>query len=287
MASNAVRRRLQTGISSILILAYFVFSLFPILWMIVVSLKRQSEIFTTRFIFSPTLDNYMTVLFGQNVAGGTGAIRTDFGGSFINSLIISVTAVLISLVVGVPAAYALARFDFKGKNDLAFTFLSLRFAPELLVIIPLFIIYHKLGLYNTYTGLIWVYQLICMPLIIWVVRGYFEDIPPELEYAAQVDGYSWWHVFFKVLLPLVSPGIAAASLLAFIFAWNNFVFAMLLGGAQTNTVTVSALSFLAAEQARYGEMAAASVIAALPEVLLALGIQKYLIRGLSFGAVKG
>jgi multiple sugar transport system permease protein len=196
-------------------------------------------------------------------------------------------AVALALLVGVPAAYALARFKFKGKENLAFTFLSFRFAPEFTVLIPLSIIYRKLGLYNTYFGIIWVLQLVTLPLLIWVLRGYFEDISPEIEQAAMTDGYSWAQVFWRILLPLVRPGLAASALLAFVFAWNNFIFPLILGGAEVQTVTVSALSFLSSEQAYYNRMAAACVIASIPQIVLALSIQRYLIRGLSFGAVKG
>src|ERR1700740_3785254 len=137
---------------------------------------------------------------------------------FFNNLIVSVAAVLVSLVVGVPAAYALARFQFKGKEDIAFTILSFRFAPEILVIIPLYLIYQRLGLYDTYFGLIWVYQLITLPLLIWILRGFFEDISPDIEAAAQLDGYSWWQVFLRGLLPLVKPGLVGAGLLSVTFA---------------------------------------------------------------------
>src|SRR5450756_43340 len=227
------------------------------------------------------------ITIGEQFVSGTGAFRPDFPKFFMNSVILSVGAVLLSLLVGVPAAYALARFRFKGKESLAFTFLSFRFAPEFAVIIPLSIIYRKLGLYNTYFGIIWVFQLITLPLLIWVLRGYFEEISPEIEQAAQTDGYPWWQVFIRILLPLVRPGLAASALLAFVFAWNNFVYPLVLGGSDVQTVTVSALSFLSSEQAYYNRMAAACVIASIPEIALALSIQRYLIRGLSFGAVKG
>ena len=139
-------------------------------------------------------------------------------------------AVIVSVVAGVPAAYALARYNFKKKEDIAFQILSFKFAPEILVVLPLFMIYQMLGIYDSYFGLIWVYQLISMPLLIWVVRGYFEDISVEIEYAAQVDGYSWYQIFFKNLIPLIKPGLVSAALLAFIFAWNCFTFPLMLGG---------------------------------------------------------
>jgi len=261
---------------TLLLLIYAMFALFPLLWMIIMSLKPDGQMFTTTFIFSPTMENYDAVF-----------LRSDYSHFFLNNLIVSVLAVLLSLVVGVPAAYALARFQFKMKEDIAFTILSFRFAPEILVILPLFLIYQKTGLYDTYFGLIWVYQLITLPLLIWILRGYFEDISPDIEAAAQLDGYSWWQVFLKVLLPLVKPGLVAAGLLCFIFAWNAFTFPLLLSASGAQTSTVVALRFLASDTVHYGQVAAAATISALPEVILALLIQKHLVRGLSFGAVKG
>lgn len=261
---------------TVLLLIYALFALFPLLWMIIMSLKPDSQMFTTTFLFSPTMENYSAVF-----------LRSDYPHFFLNNLLVSISAVLLSLIVGVPAAYALARFHFKLKEDIAFTILSFRFAPEILVILPLFLIYQKTGLYDTYFGLIWVYQLITLPLLIWILRGYFEDISPDIEAAAQLDGYSWWQVFLKVLLPLVKPGLVAAGLLCFIFAWNAFTFPLLLSDAKAQTSTVVALRFLASDTVHYGQVAAAATISALPEVILALLIQKHLVRGLSFGAVKG
>lgn len=255
---------------------YALFALFPLLWMLILSFKPDNQMLTTVFSFTPTLKNYETVL-----------LRSDYLQFFLNNLIVSTGAVVLAMLVGVPAAYALARFKFRGREDLAFTILSFRFAPELFVILPLYLIYQRLGLIDTYFGLIWVYQLLTLPLLIWVVRGYFEDISPELEHAAQLDGYPWWQVFLKVLLPLVRPGLAAAGLLAFIFAWNSFTFPLLLAGGNAQTSTVAILRFLGSDSVRYGQLAAAATVTALPVVILALLIQRHLVRGLSFGAVKG
>lgn len=261
---------------NLLLSIYAIFALFPLLWMVIITFKTDVEMYTTTFFFHPTISNYTAVLMG-----------TDYFKSFMDNVIVSSGAVLVSVLVGVPAAYALARFNFKGKEDLAFTILSFKFAPEILVILPLFMIYQKLHLYDTYFGLIWVYQLITMPLLIWVVRGYFEDISVEIEQAAQLDGYPWYHVFLKILLPLIKPGLVAAGLLAFIFAWNSFTFSLLLSGFKIQTVTVASLKYIASDTVHYGQMAVAATVAALPEVILALIIQKHLVRGLSFGAVKG
>ena len=259
----------------LLLLLYGFFALFPLVWMIVMSLKTQSEVLTTGFIFHPTFENYVTV-----------ATASDYSRAFVNNLIVSIGAVILSLVVGIPAAYALARFRFAGKENIAFTFLSFRFAPELFVILPLFIIYQRLGLIGSYFGLIWVYQLITLPLIIWVLRGFFEDIPRELDEAAQIDGCNWWQVFVRVMLPLVRPGLVSAGLMSFIFAWNAFTFPLLLGG-DTQTSTVAILSYISSTTVNYGQVATAATISILPSVILALFVQKHLVRGLSFGAVKG
>ncbi len=269
------------------LILYFLFALFPIVWMVLVSLKSTNELFTTQFIFTPTLDNYQAILFGDARAAAGVIAKQEFPRNFLNSFIVSSGAVVVSLLVGVPAAYSLARYDFKGKENLAFTFLSFRFAPELVVIIPLSLIYRQLGLYDTYFGIIWVYQLVTLPLLIWVLRSYFEDISPDIEQAAMIDGYPWYRIFLQVLLPLVRPGLAAAALLAFVFAWNNFIFPLVLGASNVQTVTVSALGYISSAQAFFNRMAAAAVISSLPQIILALSIQRYLIRGLSFGAVKG
>ncbi|MDR0474269.1 MAG: carbohydrate ABC transporter permease, partial [Treponema sp.] len=207
--------------------------------------------------------------------------------AFVQNFIVSGGAILLTLIVGVPAAYAFARYDFKNKEGWAFQILSFKFAPEILVILPVFMIFQRIGLYDTYFGLIWVYQLITMPLLIWVVRGYFEDINIEIEQAAQLDGYAWYAVFFKILLPLIKPGLVAASLLAFIFAWNSFTFPLILSGVRVQTITITSLRFLASDTVHYGQVAVAAVIAVLPEIIICLFIQKHLVRGLSFGAVKG
>jgi multiple sugar transport system permease protein len=274
---NAERASLSGMIARhVLLIIYLVYALFPLLWMVIIGFKSDSEVYTTGFIFHPTLSNYYAVLHDS-----------DYVKAFINNLLVSGLAVIVSVIVGVPGAYALARYNFKGKESLAMQILSYRFAPEILVVLPLFMIYQKIHLYDTYVGLIWVYQLITLPLIIWVVRGYFEDISVEIEQAAQLDGYPWYQVFLKILMPLVKPGVVAAGLLAFIFAWNSFTFPLLLSGFKIQTVTVIALKYISSDTIHYGQMAAASSISALPEVLLALIIQKHLVRGLSFGAVKG
>ena len=269
--------------SDIALLVWFVFSLFPIVWMVLLALKTDAEQTSTYFAFSPTFENFGTVLSQR----GTDITSVDFTSSLLTSLINCGGAVLVSLLIGIPAAYAAGRWQYRGSNDLMFTMLSFRFAPELMVIVPLFVIYNQIGLFDTKVGMIWVLQLVTMPLVVWILRSYFQDLPEDLEQAALLDGYTRIRAFVMVALPLVRPGIAAAALLAFIFAWNNYVFPLILSDSNASTVTVAITKYLVGGgQAYYNLTAAAAVIAALPPLILALTIQRYLVRGLSFGAVK-
>ncbi len=266
-------------------LALAVFILAPVLWIVMMSFKQKIDVVAVppKFIFTPTIDNYLA-LFGL---GKVGLVSGNaFLSTFKNSMILSVGSVLLSLLLGLPAAYALARLRFGAKDSLAFTFLSFRFVPEVTIILPLYIVYQKLHLYNTYFGLILVYQLISLPLVIWMMRSYFEEIPIAIEQAARTDGYSWASAFFRLVLPLAAPGMAATLVLAFIFCWNNFVFGLMLGGNTTQPVTVGLLSFMGTNEVQWGLMAAATVIAIIPEMAMALAVQRYMIRGLTFGAVK-
>ena len=288
MASITTRKeKIIDYVLNVVTIIYFIGSLFPVVWVFSLAFKETSQILTwpPQFIFNPTLANFQA-LFSGLTGSLTGSSTVDFLQNFANSIIISFGAVVLSVLVGVPATYAIARYKFKGKEDLAFTILSFRFAPELMVIIPIYIFFQRLRLLDTYTGLIWVYQLITLPMIVWILRGYIEDVSRELEEACWLDGFGRVRTFFRVILPLIRPGIAASGLLAFIYAWNNFVFAVLLGGSRTAPVTVGAMQFISADALRYGDMAAAIVLAAVPALALAFYAQKHLIRGLSLGAVK-
>ena len=269
--------------ADVLVLVWFVFSLFPILWMVLLALKTSAEQTSTYFVFTPTLENFGTVVSQR----GTDLTSVDFTRAILNSILNCGGAVIVSLVVGIPAAYAAGRWKYRGSEDLMFQMLSFRFAPELMVIVPLFVIYNQVGLFDSTFGQIWVLQLVSMPLVVWILRSYFQDLSPELEQAALLDGYTRRRAFVMVALPLVRPGIAAAALLAFIFAWNNYVFPLILTDSAATPVTVAVTKFLGGGgQAYYNLTAAAALIGALPPLVLALTIQRYLVRGLSFGAVK-
>jgi multiple sugar transport system permease protein len=285
MDHTSTFERVLRGVLITLVLIFF---LFPIAWIFLMSLQTNETILRIppSIVFTPIIDNYTALITGQ-LRTAAGSLQLNFMQNMFNSVLLSVCSVALSLVLGVPAAYAFARFKFRLGEDIAFTLLSFRFAPALLVLLPLSLYFKTLGLTNTYIGLIWVYQLICLPLILWIVRGYFEDISPDIEHAYRIAGNSWWRTFTRISIPLAKPGIAAAGLLAFIFAWNNFVFALILASADKQPVTVGALAFVTASGIQYGQIAAAIIISITPTLALALYAQRYLVEGLSMGAVKG
>jgi multiple sugar transport system permease protein len=285
MEHTSLLERILRGVALTLVVIFF---MFPIVWIFMMSFQTNETILRIppQLIFEPTLANYTALITGKLMTAA-GTLDIAFMRNLWNSVFLSVTSVAVALLLGVPAAYAFARHKFRGSEDIAFTLLSFRFAPALLVLLPLTLYFQKLGLANTYIGLIWVYQLICLPLILWIVRGYFEDIPADIEYAYRIGGHSWFATFRKIALPLAGPGIAAAGLLAFIFAWNNFVFALVLASADKQPVTVGALAFITSSGIQYGQISAAIVLSITPTLALALYAQRYLVEGLSLGAVKG
>ena len=285
MEHTSLPERILRGIALTLVVLFF---MFPIVWIFLMSLQTNETILRIppSVVFEPTLQNYRALLTGR-LETATGTLDIAFMRNLWNSVILSVSSVAVALLLGVPAAYAFARHKFRGSEDIAFTLLSFRFAPPLAVLLPLTIYFQQIGLGNTYFGMVWVYQLICLPLILWIVRGYFEDTPVDIENAYRLDGHSWLSTFRRVSLPLAGPGIAAAGLLAFIFAWNNFIFALVLASSDKQPVTVGALAFITASGIQFGQIAAAIVLSIAPTLLLASYAQRYLVEGLSLGAVKG
>jgi len=286
-APRQLAHLVRVGLLTAAVLALVVWTVFPFFWILLTSLKQPLDVIAAppKLLFEPTLDNYAGIFIGRQ-RGAYASARPDFPLFFLNSIIISGGAVLLSFLAGVPASFALARYRFRFKEQLAFLFMSFRFAPFIAFLIPLYILFQRTGLYNTYHGLIFAYQIITLPFTIWMLRSFFQEVPKEIVEAATIDGCSWLGVLTKVILPLSMPGIAVTVILGFIFCWNAFNYPLMLAGRQTFPVTVGAIQFISYEQVLWGQMAAATIVAAVPQLALSLMIQKYIVRGLTMGAVK-
>lgn len=253
--------------------------LFPLVWVLGLSLKTRLQVFADPplFVWSPTLENYATVL-----------QRSDFVQAFVNSMVVSTGAVTLSLCVGVPAAYAIARFPFRGRTFLFFGLLAMRMLPPIAVLLPMYILFSKLGLTTTRFSVILAYTTFSLPLVVWIMRGFFEDLPRELEESAWVDGASRQAAFVHVVLPLIRPGLVAASILCLQLAWNDFLFAAVLTNNNSRTLPVLMAAFTGGDSGTdWGGMTASGVLVILPVIIFSFAAQRHLVAGLSSGAVKG
>lgn len=256
------------------------YSVFPFYWAIVSSLKEGSALFTVEFWpGSPTFDNYVNVFAEQ-----------PFGYNILNSVIVSVSAVGLCLFLSVTAAYALGRVQFKGRGLLLLIILSVSMFPQVAVLSGMFELISWLGLYNSRTGLVLSYMLFTLPFTVWILTTFMRELPKELEEAAIVDGASPWVIISKVFLPLLGPVFATTGLLAFIAAWNEFLFALtftLTNEMRTVPVAISLMSGNSQHELPWGSLMAASVIVTVPLIILVLIFQKRIVSGLTAGAVKG
>jgi multiple sugar transport system permease protein len=263
------------------------FVLFPIYWIFTMSLKEFGDIiaYPPRFSFAPTFENYREVLFGSE-ADQAGGVMPDLLRFLRNSVIISSGAVLLSVILGLPAAYALARGEANRANRARFTILSFRFAPELAIILPLYAFYTKTGLYDSYVGMILVHQLITLPLMILILMSFIRDIPIEIEEAARIDGAGPLTILLQIIVPIAKPGLASAMIIAFIFSWNNLIFGLVLAGGETRPITMGILQAMTFDQIKWGLMAAAAMVSAVPGMIASILFQRQITRGLTLGAVK-
>jgi multiple sugar transport system permease protein len=225
--------------------------------------------------FTPTLENLEYVLVSE------GHLQ-----NLISSLIVSTGAVTIALLVGIPAAYAFARFRFRGSQALLSWLISLRMVPPVVVGLPFYALFYRFGLRNTYHGLILVYLSFCIPLVIWIMRGYFAELPNAMEESAMVDGCSRLEALRWVVLPVVVPGVVATGLLVFIFAWSEYLLAVMLAGRETSTLPVAAASYVGLAWIEWGNLFAVNLVIMVPVIILALLLQSQLVRGLTFGLVE-
>jgi multiple sugar transport system permease protein len=273
------------------VLIYLTFCLAPLLFMVLASLKSDVEIFDpdALFVFTPTLANYQEVLTGST--GEAQAQGSYMGAStgpraLLASAVVTIVSTVLAIVFGSAAAYGLARYRFRGSRDLAFFILSTRMAPPIAFVLPMFLVFKTLNLLDTYFVLIIVYTGMNMSFVVWLLRGFFEEIPAELEESALLDGYGRLAVFWKIALPLAKPGIIAAAIFSAIFAWNEFLFAAILTADNVRTLPVAITGFSTSMGIRWGAFMATATVGIIPIFILTVLLQRHLVRGLTFGAVK-
>lgn len=243
---------------------------FPIYWLVTMSLKQQVDIVsaTPKWIFKPTLSNYTWL-----------ARHSDLLGGLKRSLIVAFSSTFLACLIGVPAGYGLARFEFRRKDDLSFWILSTRFLPPIAVLVPFLVIWLRLGLLDTYLTLIVMHLIINLPLVIWLSSKFLKEVPVETEEAARVDGCSRFRALFRIVLPQAGPGLAVAAMFAFSFSWNEFFFAFVLTSTKI-TLPVVISGFLAhGHEIKWGSLAAAAIIASGPALILVIAARKVIAKG--------
>lgn len=257
------------------ILAFLYF--FPVLWIFLTGFKTENEasVIPPSFIFEPTLAQYRLVW--------------DFGvmGFILNSGIVTVFSTAISLLLGVPAAYALSMYRIRKSNDILFWFISTKFLPVAGVIIPIYLLFQSLNLIDTLWALMIVYAGMNVPLVVWMMRSFFKEIPYDIIEASKIDGATEWQSFFKISFPVVRSGVVSTTLLCMVFAWNEFFFALSLSYTYAKTVPVYISAFMTQEGLFWAKMSAATTFGITPVLLLGWFAQRQLVRGLTMGAVKG
>lgn len=279
---NRARERLTDVIAYLVIGLVFVITLFPIYWLAQNSFKRSLDIFAIPLVwldFIPTLQHYIAAF-----------IDRPFLIFALNSLIIASATTVLSLVFGTMAGYALARFTYWGnvKFHLSFWILSTRMMPPIVTIIPLFIFFGTLDLLNTKTAVVIAYTAFNLPFVTWMMKSYFQELPVELEEAAIVDGDTRWGAFIRIAVPLARPGLAATAIFSLILAWNELLLALILTETQQSVTLPIGIAGRVTQYTTYwGEISAAGFLASVPIVIFAFIVQRHLVRGLSFGAVKG
>lgn len=257
--------------------ALLVFTLFPFYWMVSSSLKDQTDLLASPPVwrFVPTLAHYAEIWQDNTVFE---AIK--------NSLIVASCTTLLSVMLGTPAAYSLARFQFRGKKDLWFWFISNRMISPIVLALPIYLLAKSAGLLDTHLVLILIYLSFCLPIVVWICTDQFRSIPPDLEQAARLDNANQWDIFWRIYLPLGLPGIAVSAIFSFIFSWNELLYALVLTRSEVRTAPVVATSFMSGYELPWGKIMATGTLIVLPVTIFALFVSRHMVRGLTMGASK-
>lgn len=256
--------------------ATFIFMVFPIFWMVLTSFKVARDAYSTKILFTPTLNNFISIF--QN--------PYNFGPLLLNSLVVSFCTVAVAIPVATCTAYAFSRYRFHGKNALMVAVLSSQFVPPVVVVLPFFILFKNLHLLDTRLALVILNLSFVLPFAVWMIKGFIDAMPKEIEAAAVVDGCNRFQVLYHVTLPLIMPGVVTSAVFGFIQSWNEFLFALILTNQKAVTLTVGLMGLHTDKGILWEHMAAASMLIMIPIFVISLAIKEYFIEGLTMGAVK-
>lgn len=272
-----IARRLALPLRYAAVIALTLFFIFPVYWLFIISFKTPEEIF-----------HYPPVWYPKSIQFANYHVLFKDGDAFTvwNSLVLASISTFLAMVLGTMCAYSLARFKTGGEN-LAVWIISQRLMPPIAIIFPIFLLYVWLGWVDTYHGLIVLYTAFSLPYVIWMMRGYIEEVPLELEESALVDGCTRWEVLWKVVFPMVRTGLFATAVFTFVFAWNDFIFALVLTRTEVTTYTVQVTHYFGGQSNFWAKIAAMSVLGTVPIFVVVATMQRFLVRGISMGAVKG
>lgn len=278
MVMQGGRDQLERLLAYLISLAAILLTLFPIVWLLSVSLKTQRDAFAMppKLIFEPIFDHFLGLL-----------DRPGFVEAFMNSVYVTAFGVIIAITIAVFASYGIHRFRFRGKKLFGVWLLLAYMLPEFLFIIPMFVLYQRIGWYDTHIGLALVYQVHSLPFAVWLIRSFFKEVPAELDDAARIDGCGHLKTLRHVYIPLAAPGISATAILTAIWIWNELTIALSLTFSDAQTITVAVASFRGYTSINWGQMAAASIVAIVPMLVFAVFAQKYIVKGLTLGSLKG
>ena len=252
-------------------------SFIPFLWLILTSFKFRTDILSPvlKLFFTPTLSNYIKAF-----------VEGEFSTYFLNSITIATGNVILCLFIGLPAAYAFSRFKVFGEKHIFFYVLSTRMAPAIALVLPLYMFFKQIGILGTSAAVIIAHATFNLALVIYLMKNFFNDIPKEIDEAALVDGASEFDIFLKIVLPNAKSGVIVVAIITFLFSWNEFLFTLLIGGSNTTTLTAAFPGLVTPLGTYWGQLAAVSVVVSLPVIISVWFLQKHLVRGLTFGAVK-
>jgi multiple sugar transport system permease protein len=274
-----------------LLVALLIFAILaPFIWMVISSISPPIELATQPphwFPTHPSLDRYAALIFGPKAGQNIPIAAAKFVSAMTNSLIISSATTLVCIVVGTSAAYALVRLPVPGKGSFLFGMMAAQMLPVIVIIIPLYLVMQQLVLMDSYRGMTILYSGFMLPTVIWIMHGYFQTLPEELEEAAMIDGCSRLGALLRIVLPLSGPGLVAITAFAFLYTWNEFFMALIFTASHAKTITVIVTEFSTQAGIDYGLMTTAGVIGSIPPLILAFLLQKYVVTGLTSGAVKG